>query len=381
MERVETLSNLLAEKIQKKASVTELLQTVKMLESELVHLRNITPPPTVIEHTSTAINISTIQTETTKEEVILEIDEPKIVEVLKIDEADVEAELDAIKKNVEQRNHLSYLNRQPISFEGVDEVPTLAKRQSIFSPEETKESVKELNELFPSEKSFSTNDADIAPTKEVEDIANNIPIKELNESLSTEYTTSINEKFVAPIKEVGDIFNEVSKKELNEILAEKNGTSLNEQLASTNENTKPLSVFEINEMNKTIIEMGNVETENILTAHTNITKELNEVLPSNSTSLNDILNKSQVQVSDSLSEAPIKDLKKAIGVNERFLYLNELFRGDEAMYERSIKTINAFNVYPEAELWIRRELKLKLGWDEKYQTVKQFDQLIKRRFA
>jgi hypothetical protein len=381
MERVETLSNLLAEKIQKKASVTELLQTVKMLESELLHLRNITPPPTVIDNSSTAINISTIQTETTKEEVKLEIDEPKIVEVLKIDEADVEAELEAIKKNVEQRNHLSYLNRQPISFEGADEVPTLANRHSIFSPEETNASVKELNELFPTEKSFSTKDADLAPTKEVENIANNIPIKELNESFPTENTTSINEKFVAPVKEVGDIFNDVPKKELNEILAQKNNGSLNEQLASTNESSKPLSVFEINEMNKTIIEMGNMQTEKNITPAINSTKELNEVLPSTSNSLNDRLNKSQTQVSDTLSEAPIKDLKKAIGVNERFLYLNELFRGDEAMYERSIKTINAFNVYPEAELWIRRELKLKLGWDEKYQTVKQFDQLIKRRFA
>jgi hypothetical protein len=127
--------------------------------------------------------------------------------------------------------------------------------------------------------------------------------------------------------------------------------------------------------------MGNMQTEKNITPAINSTKELNEVLPSTSNSLNDRLNKSQTQVSDTLSEAPIKDLKKAIGVNERFLYLNELFRGDEAMYERSIKTINAFNVYPEAELWIRRELKLKLGWDEKYQTVKQFDQLIKRRFA
>jgi hypothetical protein len=208
-----------------------------MLESELLHLRNITPPPTVIDNSSTAINISTIQTETTKEEVKLEIDEPKIVEVLKIDEADVEAELEAIKKNVEQRNHLSYLNRQPISFEGADEVPTLANRHSIFSPEETNASVKELNELFPTEKSFSTKDADLAPTKEVENIANNIPIKELNESFPTENTTSINEKFVAPVKEVGDIFNDVPKKELNEILAQKNNGSLNEQLASTNESS------------------------------------------------------------------------------------------------------------------------------------------------
>jgi hypothetical protein len=344
MERVETLSNLLAEKIQNKASVNELLQTVKMLESELLHLRNITPRAIVTDHSSTAINISTTQIDNKEDITKLDIEEPKIVEVLKIDEADIEAELDAIKKNVEQRNHLSYLNRQPISFEGVDEVPTLANRQHIFTPEETKAAVKELNELFPAEN-----------------------------------VGSINDKFVAPVKEVGDIFNDAPKKELNEILAENKVSTLNDQLASAHNEPKPLTVYEINDMNKAIIEMGNMEPVEIFVTPT--PKELNEVLPTNNTSLNDKLNIPQTQVSDSLMDAPIKDLKKAIGVNERFLYLNELFRGDEAMYERSIKTINAFNVFPEAELWIRRELKLKLGWDEKYQTVKQFDQLIKRRFA
>ena len=77
----------------------------------------------------------------------------------------------------------------------------------------------------------------------------------------------------------------------------------------------------------------------------------------------------------------MKDLKKAIGVNDRFLYINELFRGDEAMYVLSIKTINGFSIYPEAEYWIRRELKTKLGWKDSDDTVRQFDQLVKRRFA
>ena len=86
-------------------------------------------------------------------------------------------------------------------------------------------------------------------------------------------------------------------------------------------------------------------------------------------------------MSDKLTEAAVKDLKKAIGINDRFLYINELFRGDEVMYERSIKTINSFSIFPEAEYWIRRELKTKLGWVDAEPTVKQFDQLVKRRFS
>jgi hypothetical protein len=98
-------------------------------------------------------------------------------------------------------------------------------------------------------------------------------------------------------------------------------------------------------------------------------------------SLNDRLKESKIELSQSLTSAPIKDLKKAIGVNDRFLFINELFRGDEAMYERSIKTIQNFSIYAEAEFWIRRELKVKIGWLDADPVVKEFDQLVKRRFS
>ena len=112
-----------------------------------------------------------------------------------------------------------------------------------------------------------------------------------------------------------------------------------------------------------------------------VVKEINDHVAETSTSLNDKLKVAAAELSDKLADGPVKDLKKAIGVNDRFLYINELFRGDEAMYERSIKTINSFSIFPEAEYWIRRELKTKLGWKDSDETVRQFDQLIKRRFA
>ncbi|HUM65899.1 MAG TPA: hypothetical protein PLV32_08645 [Chitinophagaceae bacterium] len=99
-------------------------------------------------------------------------------------------------------------------------------------------------------------------------------------------------------------------------------------------------------------------------------------------SLNDRLKQGgKAELVEILKETPIKDLRKAIGINDRFLFINDLFRGDEAMYERSIKTINSFNIYPEAEYWISRELKIKLGWDTELPVVAQFDQLVKRRFS
>jgi hypothetical protein len=98
-------------------------------------------------------------------------------------------------------------------------------------------------------------------------------------------------------------------------------------------------------------------------------------------SLNDKLKQGKTELIEVLKETPVKDLRKAVGINDRFLFINELFRGDENMYERSIKTINSFNIYAEAEYWISRELKLKLGWNNEHLSVQHFDQLVKRRFS
>jgi hypothetical protein len=116
-------------------------------------------------------------------------------------------------------------------------------------------------------------------------------------------------------------------------------------------------------------------------AHQQKPKELNDVIGSNGSSLNDRLRSEVLELKSALNDTPVRDLKKAIGVNDRFVFINQLFRGDEAMYERSLKTINSFRILPEAEYWMERELKVKLGWDETRDATKQFYQLVKRRFS
>lgn len=111
-------------------------------------------------------------------------------------------------------------------------------------------------------------------------------------------------------------------------------------------------------------------------------KELNEMINGKQLSLNDQLGSGHTEIVHKLTEATsIRDLKKAIGINDRFVFINELFRGDEVMYERSIKTINNFSIYPEAQYWIERELKIKLGWDNDRPAVQEFYALVKRRFS
>jgi hypothetical protein len=116
-------------------------------------------------------------------------------------------------------------------------------------------------------------------------------------------------------------------------------------------------------------------------AHQQSVKELNEAMASKESSLNDKLKEEVKEVAHVLNDSPVRDLRRAIGINDRFVFISELFRNDEVMYERSIKTINSFRILPEAQYWIERELKVKLGWDESKESTRHFYQLVKRRFS
>ncbi len=138
------------------------------------------------------------------------------------------------------------------------------------------------------------------------------------------------------------------------------------------------------EQSKEFLELTPHEPENEIINSTSERvpeKELHEIIAQKTESLNDKLKQQKPELVSSFKEVPIKDLRKGIGVNDKFLFINELFRGDEIMYERSIKTINGFRILQEAEYWMNRELKVKLGWNDSKETVQHFYAVVRRRFS
>ena len=85
-------------------------------------------------------------------------------------------------------------------------------------------------------------------------------------------------------------------------------------------------------------------------------------VPDNQVSLNDALRQSKMELSDALQEMPIKDLKKGSESTTGSCSSMNSSGAMRSCTSGSIKTINGFSIYPEAEFWIKRELKLKLGW-------------------
>ncbi len=97
--------------------------------------------------------------------------------------------------------------------------------------------------------------------------------------------------------------------------------------------------------------------------------------------VNDAISNDRPELAQRFMESPVRDLKKAIGINDRYRFIQELFAGEEMLFDQAIKTINGFSIYQEAEFWIRKELKAKRNWNANDPVVMQFDQLVKRRFS
>ncbi|MEI8142597.1 MAG: hypothetical protein WCG90_07010 [Chitinophagia bacterium] len=87
------------------------------------------------------------------------------------------------------------------------------------------------------------------------------------------------------------------------------------------------------------------------------------------------------ELQEKLALEPIKDLKSAIGINDKFQFIATLFGGDEKAFEQAVKTINGFKIYAEAQFWIKSNLREQNKWDDTDDVVKAFDLLVKRRFA
>ena len=102
----------------------------------------------------------------------------------------------------------------------------------------------------------------------------------------------------------------------------------------------------------------------------------------NSTSINDSFASGTPEktVADKLSRQPIQDLKSAIGLNQKFLFMNDLFEGDNELFNSAINKINTFITLPEAIEFIEGELSS--AWDKENSSVLNFNfmDLVERRF-
>jgi len=100
-------------------------------------------------------------------------------------------------------------------------------------------------------------------------------------------------------------------------------------------------------------------------------------------SLNEKLQQSQQQktsLAEKLQKKPISDLKTAIGLNQKFLFMNDLFEGENAAYNDALNQLNNFSSMDDAKNYLLT-LGTKYNWDLESDSVVQFTDLVERRYS
>jgi len=77
---------------------------------------------------------------------------------------------------------------------------------------------------------------------------------------------------------------------------------------------------------------------------------------------------------------PITDLKSAINLNDKLLYIKDLFNGYSLAYSEAIEIVNRFNTYEEAERFLKTNYVAKNNWESKAATAEKFCALLRRRY-
>ncbi|WP_207428276.1 hypothetical protein [Pedobacter sp. SYSU D00535] len=100
--------------------------------------------------------------------------------------------------------------------------------------------------------------------------------------------------------------------------------------------------------------------------------------------LNDIISAQRSQQSSSalnFNTQPVKDLKSIISLNDKLLFIKDLFNGYSLAYSEALELLNRFDSFAAADSFLKTNYAVKNNWSAKQETVDKFYELLQRRFA
>ncbi len=89
--------------------------------------------------------------------------------------------------------------------------------------------------------------------------------------------------------------------------------------------------------------------------------------------------KEDISIAAKLKKNPIRDMKTAIGINEKFLFINELFEGDIETYKYSIDLLNSQQSFEQAQE-IFDKISRQYRWDNDHVTTLKLYEFVHRRY-
>ncbi len=101
---------------------------------------------------------------------------------------------------------------------------------------------------------------------------------------------------------------------------------------------------------------------------------LGEVINPNVQTLADTL-AAPHDIASELRNRPVEDLESAIGINDKFLLIRDLFEGDSTAYTETIRTLNSFDDFDECMIHIA----LNYSWNPNSDGAKLLTELLERK--
>jgi hypothetical protein len=86
-------------------------------------------------------------------------------------------------------------------------------------------------------------------------------------------------------------------------------------------------------------------------------------------------------ITEQAGAQPVTNLKAAITLNDKLLYIKDLFNGYSLAYSEAIEILNRFNTFEEANRFLNKNYIAKNNWDAKPETMDKFFVLLKRRYS
>lgn len=100
-------------------------------------------------------------------------------------------------------------------------------------------------------------------------------------------------------------------------------------------------------------------------------------------SLNEILSAQTLRttVSSQFTQRQPKDLKSMISLNDKLLFVRDLFNGYSLAYSEAIELLNRFDNFESADNFLKQNYASKNSWSDKQDAADKFYELLNKRFS
>ena len=99
--------------------------------------------------------------------------------------------------------------------------------------------------------------------------------------------------------------------------------------------------------------------------------------------VNDVISaqRNQSTLGSNYSRQTVTDLKSIINLNDKLLFVKDLFKGYNLAYSEAIELLNRFGNFEAADNFLKNNYAAKNNWAEKQSTVDKFYEILNRRFS